>query len=321
MRDYPRLTSMGQFFSETASGEKNEPIKKYNGTPELFDENNDAKAFYVALLKTKRVFGNHFFSSIPYVLDEYVRLGTTIRRYSKSKENTYVYTLGSAEAILARTLTKLEQNIITFSCSPTKENYEVFKTDYDMKRNYFEVAPYFTITNERIKEIVPSYESFDIIMEDTTFQMYSANRDLQIGTVMSKLKSNGVAIFLEKFQTDSVNYYAREAQKDIQFKSQFFPQQQILEKRKKILNTMNTEEVTLDRFQKTAKKYFSNVAITWNSGNFSILVASNDKQNFESFINAMDKPYIPKDYQYLFGLPIQLVGQAHIEFRRHDYDS
>lgn len=321
MNDYPRLTSMGQFFSKTASGASNMPTKNYNGSPELFVENYDTKTFYNTLLKTKRVFGNHFFSSIPYVLDEYVRLGTTICRYSKSKKNIYVYTLGSAEAILARTLTKVEPNITTFSCSPTKENYEVFKTDCNVKKNYFKVAPYFAITNERIKELVPNYEDFDIIMEDTTFQMYSNNRDLQIGNVINKLKPNGIVIFLEKFQTDSVNYNARETQKDSLFKSQFFPKNQILKKKQKILNTMNTEEVTLDDFQKTVKKYFSNLAITWNSGNFSILVASNDKQNFETFINAMDSPYIPKEYQYLFGLPIQLIGKARIKFRRHGHDS
>ncbi|WP_248574782.1 hypothetical protein [Leuconostoc sp. MTCC 10508] len=94
-----------------------------------------------------------------------------------------------------------------------------------------------------------------------------------------------------------------------------------MKKKQKILNTMNTEEVTLDDFQKTAKQYFSNLAITWNSGNFSILVASNDKQNFEEFINAMDSPYIPEEYQYLFGLPIQLIRKARIEFRRHGHDS
>lgn len=45
------------------------------------------------------------------------------------------------------------------------------------------VAPYYEITNENINRLFPEYKGFDIIIEDTTFQMYSNERSKQIAFV------------------------------------------------------------------------------------------------------------------------------------------
>jgi cyclopropane fatty-acyl-phospholipid synthase-like methyltransferase len=201
------------------------------GNIDLLKNDELAVEFYQMLLKTNRRFSNHFFSSVPFVLEEWCRLGATFIRYlTKYKKMGTLYTLGSGDGILARTTGKLGNGkITTFSCSPTKANKDVFYSDCTLN-SHFCLAPYFDITNDTVQEYISNYDGFDIIIEDTTFQMYSNDRNEQISFIKRKLKSDGIMIFLEKMKADNDEYILRESEKDILFKSRYFSNNEIEKK-------------------------------------------------------------------------------------------
>lgn len=264
--EYPRINSMANFFSDTAAGIKHMPQQVYHSDLRIFRNNQEVMDFYQLHNKLQGNFDKHFFSSIPYILEEECRLGSTIIKYLTDMEGTrYVYTLGTAEATMARTIGILGKGKIkTFSCSPTKENEEVFYLNGASGHSKFMVAPYYEISNENIKDLFPDYQGFDIIIEDTTFQMYSNERNKQIAFIKKKLKSDGIIGFVEKFtMEDDIEYRLREDQKDLLFKRLYFTSAEIEDKRSEILEQMDTGEVTLSVFKGALRYYFKYAVIIW----------------------------------------------------------
>lgn len=104
------------------------PQQTYHSDLSIFRNNQEVLEFYKFHDKLQGNFDKHFFTSIPYILEEECRLGSTIIKYLSSFEGTkYLYTLGTAEATMARTIGILGKGKIkTFSCSPTKANEEAF---------------------------------------------------------------------------------------------------------------------------------------------------------------------------------------------------
>lgn len=141
-------------------------------------------------------------------------------------------------------------------------------------------------------------DGFDIIIEDTTFQMYSPDRDAQIKFTIKLLKKDGLFIFTEKFKCDKDEYLAREIQKDMSFKRRFFTEEQLDSKRNDVLRVMSTNEVTIEEMKETLDKYFKYKAIYWNSGNFYSIVASSSESKIKQFLSLFSKPCIPSEYVY-----------------------
>jgi len=103
---------------------------------------------------------------------------------------------------MARTIAKLaDGKIRTFSCSPTEENRISFFSHGIPEHAKFFVGPFcdvdYTLFNSN-PEYYDFKNGFDVIVEDTTFQMYSNNRYEQISFVKDKLVDDGVLIFVEK---------------------------------------------------------------------------------------------------------------------------
>lgn len=214
-----------------------------------------------------------------------------------------LYSLGTAEGTMARTLSELSHGRIkSLSCSPNEENYKCFMAYGEPPHAHFFQGPFHRLTREylgSVEKLEQFAAGFDFILEDTTFQMYSANRGSQIEFVARHLKSDGIFLFLEKFRaTDQSDYEGREFQKDFGFKTRYFGVEDIKRKREQVLSTMNTCEVTLPQMATAVYADFKHCAVTWNSGNFYGLAASNSKENLQRYLSQMVHPAIPKEYEY-----------------------
>ncbi|RWM78464.1 MAG: class I SAM-dependent methyltransferase [Mesorhizobium sp.] len=314
----PRLNEMAEFFSATAAGRSGAPTKMPRVDPRLFQGDVSLESFAKVHRQIWGRFNPHFFCSIPYSLEEEVRLGDALLRYGcaigQDDSPAQFYVLGGAEGTLARTLAKLGNGYIqTLSCSPNKENEESFFLHGRPAHATFFLGPFHHLTRNRMvttPKLRRFSDGFDIILEDTTFQMYSPNRSAQIGFVNRHLKDDGVFLFLEKFrQTDPDEYVRRELQKDHGYKSRFFSAGEIDRKNDVILKQMNINETTLDNMSSTLSAYFKYGCVTWNCGNFYTLAASNSADNLRRLLSAMAPPCIPNEYIYIEA-PDSLPGLA-----------
>lgn len=312
----PRLNEMFAFFSATASGKSGAPLQCPRLNPRLLEY--DAQLIRFAK-RQRALWGNfdpHYFSSIPYRLEEEIRLGDALLEYARNSKDARspagYYILGAAEGTFARTMAELAQGVIlTLSCSPNRENMESF---YQFGRPRFSAffngpfhrLPPSFVNNHPVLRTVGG--KFDVIVEDTTFQMYSANRVAQIGFVKQFLKDDGIFLFVEKFRhPDTAEYVRRELQKDYGYKVRYFSQDQIDQKNKQVLERMNLNEVTLEAMANALREHFSYACITWNSGNFYTLAASNSAANLCELVALMCEPCIPYEYVYE-NLPAPLPG-------------
>jgi SAM-dependent methyltransferase len=149
-----------------------------------------------------------------------------------------------------------------------------------------------------VKDRYPMFrDGFDIIWENTTFQMYGNYRDQQIAYVKRLLKKDGLMIFLEKMNHPCPNEYARrERIKDDLFKSRYFTAEEIARKRVDIIDIMERGQVTLDSFTKSAMEQFKHVHVLWNSLNFYHVVATDSADTLAAFISKLEAPFIPSEF-------------------------
>ncbi|RVC47298.1 MAG: class I SAM-dependent methyltransferase [Mesorhizobium sp.] len=325
MRDFfmecdkaPRLNEMAEFFSATAAGRSGVPTKVPRVDPRLFRGDVALVSFNNAHRQIWGYFGHHYYSSIPYRLEEDIRLGDAFLRYGRTTASdnspARIYVLGAAEGILARTLAKLGNGKIeTLSCSPNKENEKSFFLHGRPEHATFFLGPFHHLTRSRMAA-TPGLrrfsDGFDIILEDTTFQMYSPDRAAQIGFVKRHLKDDGILLLLEKFrQAETEEYLRRELQKDHGYKTRFFLSSDIKMKNDVILKQMNINEATLDSLSTALAGYFKYGCVTWSCGNFCTLAASNSGHNLRRLISAMAPPCIPNEYVYIEA-PASLPGLA-----------
>lgn len=312
----PRLNEMFEFFSATAAGSSGAPE-----VPPIADQRlmqHDAGLLKFAE-KHRTLWGHfdpHFFSSIPYVLEEEIRRGEALLEYGKSKKRSRspvgCYVLGGAEGTLARTLgTMAGGEFLTLSCSPNKENEASFLRYGRPRFSSFFHGPFHRLTSEFLSNdsvLMPLNGKFDIILEDTTFQMYSPNRSAQIGFVKQFLRDDGILLFVEKFRHhDTEEYVRRELQKDFGYKARYFTPDEIAQKNKVILERMNLNEVTIEAMATALGEHFAHACITWNSGNFYAIAAGNDAENLVELVGRMCEPCIPHEYNYE-ALPSALPG-------------
>ncbi|MBN3116827.1 hypothetical protein H4F46_18235 [Pectobacterium brasiliense] len=297
----PRINAMANFFSNTASGENNRPYKDVEPDTRLFC-NKEIEHFSQQLINNSGSFVKHYFASIPYSLEEECRLGNAIINFArKNSKKINVYCLGMAEGAMARTISQESGEMITtLTTSPTAANELSFYKNHTPKNAYFICTPFFMVDKKLTedKKYTVFNDGFDIIIEDTTFQMYSPDRDAQIKFTIKLLKKDGLFIFTEKFKCDEDEYNAREIQKDMSFKRRFFTETQLDSKRNDVLRVMSTNEVTIEEMKETLDKYFKYKAIYWNSGNFYSIVASSSESKIKQFLSLFSTPCIPSEYVY-----------------------
>ncbi|NTF63371.1 class I SAM-dependent methyltransferase [Agrobacterium rhizogenes] len=300
----PRLNELSSFFAATAAGRAGRPIREPQVDKRLL-KGDDLLDSFVSLHERRRgPFDQHYHSSIPYRLEEECRLGYAILKYSEGLAGALnLYSLGTAEGTMARTISELaDGRIESLSCSPNIENQQSFLAYGNPPHASFFLGPFHHLTQalrHSRQDLIKFSSGFDIIFEDTTFQMYSPNRLDQIGFVSQHLKEDGLLLLVEKFQNPDIQeYQRREDQKDHGFKARYFSHADIVAKEAAVLTIMNQNEVTLADMGAAVKPYFRHCYITWNSGNFYSLVASNSLPNIERFISGLIEPAIPGEYVY-----------------------
>ncbi|WP_064710647.1 class I SAM-dependent methyltransferase [Rhizobium bangladeshense] len=300
----PRLNELASFFAATAAGQSGYPVKQPQVDRRLLGEDRLLEVFIRLHEQRRGPFDQHYHASIPYRLEEECRLGHAILRYAEDMPGTLnLYSLGTAEGTMARTISELaEGRVESLSCSPNVENHHSFMAYGDPPHATFFLGPFHHLRGDLLRsraDLAKFSSGFDIILEDTTFQMYSPNRSDQIEFVSQHLKNDGLFIFVEKFKSPDVDeYQRRELQKDHGFKARFFEPTDITAKKTTVLTVMNQSEVTLAEMTLAVNHCFQHCFATWNSGNFYTLLASNSLPNIERFMAGLIGPAIPGEYVY-----------------------
>ncbi|WP_349254316.1 class I SAM-dependent methyltransferase [Rhizobium sp. CB3171] len=307
----PRLNELSEFFSTTASGRAGMPSRPPQLDRRLFPLDLTFRRFSALHPLRQGPFDQHYLSSIPYRFEEECRMGCAILKYARARKGRLnLYTLGTAEGTMARVIAELGNGRVeTLSCSPNIENLRNFYAYGVPPHAMFFHGPFHHLTPEKVQQdekLKTFANGFDIIVEDTTFQMYSPNRFDQIRFVSQHLKSKGLFIFVEKFRhEDDEEYRRRERQKDHGFKARFFSSADIRAKEETVLTRMNRSEVTLIEIAETMRRFFKHSFVTWNSGNFYTLVSSNSAENLDLFLSKLCPAAIPAEYAYA-DLPYRL---------------
>jgi hypothetical protein len=308
-RSAPRLHDFAGFFEQTARGLSGQPdLAVPEAEQDLLGYDIDCLLFRDSHGRLWGPFDNHYFASIPYRLEEECRLGAAILRFAL---NTWagdgrpatVYTLGAGAGTLARTIAKFgDGRIRTLNCSPTEGNRIAFFARRASADAYFHHGPFFELDDGRYaidENLAPFRDGYDVLLEDTTFQMYGRDRIDQTGFIAPRLRDGGLLIQVHKIMhPDEATYLRRERQKDTEFKSRFFSHGQIADKRIGVLNRMDTLQVDLETSIAALAVYFTYSIITWNSGNFYTIVSSNSAGSIRRFVTSMIAPAIPPAFCY-----------------------
>jgi len=304
-RNAPRLTSLFGAFDKIASGKSGAPVYGHVAADAaLFAGRCDIQAFHDTYLQFSGTFNAHFLASIPYVLEEECRLGAAVARYLTDLARTEgrlttLQTIGNAEAVIARTIVARSGGAVnSLSNSPTKANHLEFLRNRP-PGSYFFHGPFFDL-NTRLyarDHGAPQFEQpFDIVYEDTTFQMYGPDRDYQVPFVLKNLRQDGIFVCLEKCRLkDEDEYIRREMQKDLEFKRKYFMAEQI-KKKAQILNEMENGQVYLEHLVAAIVQHLPHVELTWNSGNFYMLAASASRAALDRFVAHLGPPCIPDEF-------------------------
>jgi hypothetical protein len=307
-RRAPRLNDFAAFFDETASGLANQPdLGVPVADPALLGFDLQCLIFADSHRRLWGHFDNHYFASIPFRLEEECRLGAALLLFGLKawarRGAAAIYTLGAGAGTLSRALAKLgDGRIDTLSCSPSEANRASFFAGNPLPHARFHLGPFFDLDDERYASddnLAAFRNGFDVLLEDTTFQMYGSDRAAQLSFVAPRVRSDGLLIQVQKInQPDGASYKRRERQKDDQFKSRFFSEAQILGKRRDILDTMDRCQVDLAQSIAALAQHFTYSVVTWNSGNFYTIVSSNSARALQAFIKSLTAPAIPSAFRY-----------------------
>jgi len=315
----PRLTAFADFFERTAGGIGGMPdIGRPEPDMAFLDDDLDCQVFWDTHRRLWGHFDNHYFASIPFRLEEECRLGAAMLAYglhvwARTRRAATIYTLGAGEGTFVRALARLgDGRLKTLCCSPTEANKTSFYERRASDDAHFFLGPFFDLTEQRLgadQQLGAFRDGFDVLLEDTTFQMYGPDRDNQLAFIAPRIRPGGVLIQIQKLANKDVGEYnRRELQKDISFKSRFFSSEQIQSKKREILKTMQQCEVDLDATKASLKGHFRYSLVTWNSGNFYTIVSSNSLQSLELMVESMVPPGTPPSFCYE-QLPLVLIDQ------------
>ncbi|NET57651.1 MAG: class I SAM-dependent methyltransferase [Symploca sp. SIO2E6] len=299
----PRVTSLLKHFENIAAGISQVPKQSVYAASDFLSKSNEYREYHSLFQRNIGTFYQHLCASIPFFIEEQCRIGIALQRLAKHrlKDEKYPFTYyetSAADGTNARTMSEYSQGMIrTLTDSPNTANVENFHRLCQHGYSDIYIGSFVDITPEYIsvRNDRPYFkEGFDIIYENTTFQMYNPNRKEQIAYVKRVLKSDGLIIFCEKLMHPIRDEYERrENIKDSLFKSHYFTKADIDHKISQILEEMEQCQVTLDELVDSISYHFKYAYMIWNSTNFYEIVASNDRTNLQNFIDCLGDYYVP----------------------------
>lgn len=302
----PRLNSLLDSFERIAAGVTHVPQSTPEAAPDFVQRSAAYELHQRLFKKNIGTFFRHGCASIPYCIEQYARVDialcnlAAVRRSDGGGPLTYWET-SSADGTRARTLAEYARgDILTLTDSPNEANRRQFESLNSHPYSFFHCGSFVDITPEFLAQDAPHAafrDHFDVIWENTTFQMYGRDRTDQIAYLKRVLKDGGLMLFFEKMNgADEAQYASGEHLKDSWFKSRYFTASDLALKRAEILQQMELCQVTLDEFVESAKVHFTSGALIWNCGNFYELVASDSPELLESFLAALPEPYVPAEF-------------------------
>lgn len=302
----PRFRLLGQHFDDISRGIKQVPNQAVLANEAFLTQDSELSRYHQLYQKNMGTFWHHYCASIPFIIEEYCRIGVTISklaRQSKIGEHFTFYEMTSADGTDARTLAEYAQgNIHTLTDSLNPSNQNTFQRLCNHPYSQFYLGPFIDITPEFIlsrADLSQFHQGFDVIRENATFQFYGRNRQEQIAYVSRLLKDNGLMFFMEKLkQPDLHEYNKREMIKDRDFKLNFFNDDEIIWKKEKMLDDIESCQVSFDQLVNAIGHHFEHIYLLWNSTNFYELVASNSHATIELFISLLPSPYIPSLFRF-----------------------
>lgn len=316
VRRAPRVAALLPEFAALVTGRKGAPVCDVPLSKELLGHDRRCLEYADARLRHAGAFNRHFTASVPFVLEEQCRLGAALLDYgaalaSERARPLDAYFLGDASGVTGRSLAECgDGRIRTLTCSPNSENKDLFEAGRPNGFAHFFLGPFFDVSPpELVRRGLGQFQGgFDVIVEDTTFQMYGPERHLPLQLAARNLRPDGLFLMLEKFMhQDEAEFARRERQKDDEFKARFFGPGQIIEKRRTIVNEMHRQLATLADCVVAVRGLFDHAVVTWNSGNFHLIAASNEPKHLGRFVAALIPPAIPAAFQYM-ALPAVLHG-------------
>lgn len=229
-RTAPRLTTCFDDFGELVRGDQGVPRHHVALDAKLLHHDRPAMEFAAVREAYSGHFSRHFVASVPFVLEEQCRMGAALLGYGRclrdsTSGSVSVYTLGDGPGVMARALsTASAGDIATLNCSPNPDSRDQF-LGQPADNSFFFLGPFFDLTGERRAAVGNGIfrSGFDVLIEDTTFQMYGRDRLAPIALATRHLKPGGILILHEKLmQPDPDDFRQREAQKDESFKARYF---------------------------------------------------------------------------------------------------
>ena len=177
----PRVTSQLRHFEDIAKGLTQVPIREIAISGEFLQHSEELREYGKLLCRNLGTFYKHLCASIPFLPEEHCRLGVALYRLAKHKkqnQNSYfsLYETSSADAANARTLAEYSGGLVrTLSDTPNPANVANFRSLCLHSFSDIHLGPFVDITPSYLSQLSdrPYFsEGFDVIYENTTFQMY-----------------------------------------------------------------------------------------------------------------------------------------------------
>lgn len=288
-------------------------------SPELLIRDIDSLAFAPYYQNATETFHEHLHASIPGYAEDQCRLGSAISRYAMNHVNRTgrpldLWSLGACESPLARAVARhAGGDVLRSHCSSQASEVfaELARFPEKDPNVSFEVAPFYAAQHPHL----PPGEGYDIIFEETHFQMLHPNRIGPLEILSQKLRDDGVMLLYQKFLSDTKEEYERrEIEKDKVYKSRYFSDEQIQSKHDMILTHMENGQVYLEDFLSATKRVAKYIVMIWRSGNFAGIAASNDSRNLAEFIGLLPQQFV-ENPMYSRGLPINLGDPLDVTLR------
>lgn len=289
-----------QSLSKIASGDEGKPNRNFAPDQSILEKNANLQTFADTHYKLRGTFDEHYWASIPYVFEQECRLGSGLLTYAThfhSKEGPLLmWHIGAAEGTLTRSLTHLgEGRIVSIADTGSEANRTSFLKHGTPRFAHLFVGHHTDITKDTLAQFDTRFcNGFDVIIEDTCFQMLGNNRAQQIKHVANFLSNSGILILTEKCNTPDYDHW--EHVKDSHFKRRFFDETLIEEKKANIVDEMKQNQVSISELQDIARLQFKEVTIFWNSCNFYSIACSNSREHMEVFLDAVGTSVTPDEF-------------------------
>jgi len=247
-------------------------------------------------------FDLHIATSIPGFSDIQAIVGDALVK--TFGDGAQMLDIGASEGALIKTLAeKTDGKIQAIALDPNPEMKAVFDEKGQVQGATYKLEAlgnpeqqgqhaWTDKTGDEINFFAPGDQKFDIVHEAMVFQFLSNKRGDQVALVKSMMAEDGIAIFEEKLGTDIEIYNANEDQKDFDWKSKYYTEEQIVRKRAEILEKggdtiegMTALQVTIPEMEQILASQFENFALFWQSGNFRGYVASDSAENLQKFVD------------------------------------